>query len=585
MRILLLSASDLTRNPRARALAASLAAVGHDVVGVCGGSSSEPLPHAELIRVPSRTPQGWGRLGWLLRRVQPAAIRRTVFRYRMRKAASRVQADLIYPINRSDLAMAVAIAGDGQAVFREPHWPDAGPRDLVALAPHQVEWSSSPAGTPAPFYTQDDRRQARSPAPGRHAGRLISIAAHRTPTTPANYLAAAAERAGIVVAFHDRSLDWDTINPETEAVVIVESPYPAIDVKGENRHDIPVLFWVHHGEHHLNANLELTRRYGAHAVLMAHSWHLAHRFPVPTHRFPFGAPHETDQPTREFISRKYDVAMIGAGVTGGSGRYNRRQWLVDALSDEYECFFAYGIPPLEMLELYRDARIVLNEGGDRHHPITMRVFESSGSGALLLTDPAPGLDLLFDTDHYATITESLVDQVGALLADPGTAQRAAAARRHAHTFHLYDHRIDDLLDIAEMTDTFIQQQQPVATGLAALISDDLDVIDIAVFGSSAVLDQLTTRVIWDGDELHRVAPQRLVDAVVIGSDSAGRIETAIEHARRYAYVLPPHHDEAIGYVADNHPEAVATQVEDVLRIDLCAPGYRLRSEDHPLGGT
>jgi hypothetical protein len=569
-------------------LARTLAAAGHDLVSVCGGAGTSGLPDVEIRRVPTRIPARWGRLGWLLRRIQPSRVRWALFERSFSRAAAASNADLIYPMSRADLKTAMKIVGADQAIFREPHWESAGDRDIADLAPYSDALSSSPAGKPAPFYTEHDSRSGARPEPGRHAGVRIEFVSQRTTTTPAQYLENAAERAGITVTRHDGRLDWSEVHPETAVVVFVESPYPALEITGSNRHAIPVLFWVHHGEHHLPANLRLVDRYGAHAVLLAHSWHLAHSFPVPVHRFPFAVPLEIITVNKPFAERTNDVAMVGAGVEGGKGRYARRRQLVDALKRRYPHTnaFAYGVPPERMAEMYGDARVVLNEGGDRHQPGTMRVFEATGAGALLLTDDAPGLDLLFDKgDQYELIGPDIADQVTELLAKPDTADRAAAAHRHATRHHTYDHRIDDLLTIAAATETFECSPTPRAEGVAGLIEDDLDVQEIALFGIDDIAEQLGTHVLWDGPTLLSTSHDRMVDAVVFGPHYRHRVDVAADRARRYIYASRDHHETLERYAQNRWPDSTCSVADGILRVDLGAKSYRLRAAGHPLAGA
>jgi hypothetical protein len=588
MRILLLSHAEITRNPRARTLAATLVAAGHEVIAVCGGAGTSSIPNVTIQRVPTRVPRRWGRLGWLIRRIQPTRIRRTIFERSFARAAESAAADLIYPMSSTDLVTAMAIVSPVQAIFREPNWPTAGDRDISDLAPYAEALSSSPAGRPAPFYTKADSRAGHRPDADRHAGIRIAFVSQRTTTTPAQYLETAAERAGMDVARHDGALNWDEVHPETAAVVFVESPYPALEVTGHNKHGIPVLYWIHHGEHHLPANLRLLERYGAHVVLLAHSWHLAHRFPVPVHRFPFAVPTELMTTDRQFSERKDDVAMVGAGVEGGTGRYARRQQLVDTLKRRFPHTnsFAYGVPPERMAEIYGNSRVVLNEGGDRHRPVTMRVFEAIGAGALLLTDDAPGLDLLFEKGgHYELIVSDIADQVTGLLADPNTRDRAAAAQRHAIKHHLYDHRIDDLLAIARGTKVFAYAPPPPREGVAALIDHDLDVQEIALFGIDDLAGDLASHVIWDGTTLLSTTHDRMVDAVVLGPYYRHRVDVAVERARRFIYAYPDHHETLERYAQNRWPDATCLLVGDILRVDLGTKSYRLRAAGHPLAGA
>ncbi len=394
-------------------------------------------------------------------------------------------------------------------------------------------------------------------------------------------------RAGITVVEGDAALDWDTIPPDTAAAVFVESPYPAAEVRGHNP-GIPVLFWVHHGEHHLATNLRLADRYRADAVLMAHSWHLAHRFPVPVHRFPFAVAPELARAGIPFEQRRFDIAMVGAGVAADGGRYNRRGRLVKALEAAFPTTsaFHYGIPPDEMADLYGNSRVVLNEGGDRHHPITMRVFEAIGAGALLLTDPAPGLDLLFDPAwHYELVGDDVAAQVGDLLARVDTPRRAEDARRHAMDHHRYDHRVNELVEIVKETSRVARPPAPDLGDLARAVHADVEVDEVLMFGAAEAAAELTDRVVWRGEQLDPVGRTDQVDAVVIGADSDVAFERAIAAARRYVYVEGRTAASVARQVRALRPDAEITSWGSVVRVALPASGYQVRPANHPLAGS
>src|SRR5690606_25211691 len=108
---------------------------------------------------------------------------------------------------------------------------------------------------------------------GRHRGRRLGLVRRATAVTPGRYLEAALRRAGVDVVVADR-IDWALL-AGVEAVVVVESLLPPFPIVGDNP-GTPVLFWAHHGEHHTAMHRRLVRRYRADAVLLAHSWHLAH---------------------------------------------------------------------------------------------------------------------------------------------------------------------------------------------------------------------------------------------------------------------------------------------------------------------
>jgi hypothetical protein len=471
-----------------------------------------------------------------------------------------------------------AAAGTTATVARDPRWPDAGPRDLIRLAPHDPALSVSPAGPGGPYLTPADTKDGYVPAPGRHRGRRIALCYRKTDTNPGKYLEAAMVRAGIAIDLHADSLDWSTVPPDTDAVLFVEGPYPALTIRGDNP-GIPTVFWVHHGEHHIPTNLRLVERYGAHAVLLAHSWHLAHRFPVPVNRFTFGVAPELVDASVPWLDRRYTVAMVGGQLHRKGGTYERRQRLVAeleaALGEEHTAFVS-DVTAREMAEIYANSQMVINEGGTRHYPITMRVLEAIGSGAVLITDDLPGTDLVVPRRHYQVLEDDVVAQVRRLLETPARmVQMTAEAREHALAHHTYDHRVDDLVDAIERTRMPVRREPCRALSpLAALIDDDVEVQRLAAFGVPDLATELPTREIWDGEErLERLHPATM-EAIVVGPGGASDLDRALAAARRFIYASGA--IEAVArFVGRERPEATVLHRDGLLRADLNAESYRV----------
>jgi hypothetical protein len=373
------------------------------------------------------------------------------------------------------------------------------------------------------------------------------------------------------------------VAPETSFVVIVESPYPALDVTGV-KPGVPTLFWVHHGEHHLPANLRLTTRYQADAVLMAHSWHLAHRFPVPIHRFPFAVAPELDPGAHVWRDRRSDVAMVGSGIGGTGTRYARRREIADALDSDQgiDVELAYGLSPDEMIALYGNSRIVVNDGGPRHFPITMRVFEALGAGSLLVTEDIPGTDaVLRRGEHYVVMEEDVAAQVHRLLQHERSSSIAASGRRWVNERHTYDHRIDQLVDLAGVTEGRPggRKSSTAKSPLATLIDQDVEVQHLAVFGDPGHLG-LDDRAVRRGDATK--LSERSIDAVVIGDGEVPDLRRAVLAARGYVYADASHREDVARILERDRPEAAMAELEGLLRADIGGAPYRMRPADHPL---
>jgi hypothetical protein len=386
-------------------------------------------------------------------------------------------------------------------------------------------------------------------------------------------------RAGVELSVTD-TLRWEEVDPATRGVLFVESPLPPIAVSGQNP-GVAVAFWVHHGEHHLPANLRLARRYGAHLVLLAHSWHLAHRFDVPVERFPFAVAPELFSGGLPFEDRPYEVAFVGAHL-GSGGPYTGRQELLRRVEEAWPghlISFREDVPPGEVAATYGRAKVVLNEGGSRHFPITMRVFEAVGSGALLLTEPAPGLPLLFSMgEHYQVLQGDPVAALRSILADPDRAAAiAAAAHRHALERHTYDHRVDELLEALLKIDP---EPRPAPTRpshrLAALVDDDPEVQRLIAFPAEELRRQLPDREVWSLEQASRRLQPGSYDALVLGSNPGPILRELLGVARRYVYANGAIGTEVREQLPDVHPQAEVRLLEGgLLRADLLAESYRV----------
>lgn len=519
-----------TPSPRTEALVHSLEQAGHDVSA--SRIQARRLGRDRLVGFPSHGPYtGHGTA------FGPGTEPEVLF-----AATSRV-------IGEADRAAGMI---DGW-VARRPDWPRAG-RDLAWEVPARPELSV-PVGGPVPEDRPWDAHRG-SPQPGRHSGRTVTLCFRSTPGSPAHHLRAALERAGIVVSVAER-LSGDR---DVDAVVVVESPDPPLETDLPSP-TTPVVYWVHHGEHHLPGNLRLASRYQADLVLLAHSWHLALRFDRPVHRFPFAVAPEAAGSGRPFDERSFDAAFVGT-VEGGA--YARRRRLLADLEQRTESTaIRSGIPPAEMAALYADSRMVLNEGGTRHQPVTMRVFEAIGAGALLLSEPAPGLDLLFG-DRYLPLGE----EIGVLPDRTAAAEMAEAARREALTAHTYDHRVDLLMRYLDGLAVGERRQHRETSreslqGLDRLLDrhpHGQRILDLA-----GIVDA-PDREVWSIDDLTGEPAPGSFDTVVVGA----RVEPWMTAAARRFVV---------GRTLD--PAAVKGAVRDVERIDdltvvaLDSPGYHV----------
>lgn len=459
--------------------------------------------------------------------------------------------------------------------------PSAGLVDLIDLAPTKPELAMPVAGLGGGF-TPGDNPATSHPAPNRYRGDRVVICYRKTATNPGRYVEAALERSGLEVRVEVDRIDLSGVDPATRFVLFVESPYPALEVSGHT--DVPVLFWVHHGEHHLSANLRLADRYQADAVLLAHSWHLAHWFPTPVHRFPFAIVRQDADDTPPLSERPFDVAMVGSNLRGEAWQYQRRRQLVETLEEHLPAertAFVEGVSPEELISIYTRARIVIDEGGIRHYPITMRVFEGIGAGAALLTDAAPGLEMIFDDDEYAPLGDNVVEDVEKLLSDLGATQsRADRARRHAYATHTYDHRVDQLIDIAAATPKREVPETSAVSEVARLVDHDVEVQRLIHDDVEGLANQLPDREVWALSQRRgRLEPASMDAAVVLAGDTSDSSEM-LGTARRFLY-LGADVSGIEEFLEERRPDAVIESEGSLRRVDLRSDSYRAGRAGQP----
>ena len=576
MRICLIARNRFHSDRKALATYRALTKAGHEVMAVAVDSASPEDPVVATV-----TGRVWLSHPILRRanRLLPArVVSRTLLR-RMRLAASGLHADIYLPLHEDILEVAVEAARTGGGVVqRWPGMAQAGSGDLIDLAPSHPDLALPVHGLGSSF-TPTETAIPYEPEAGRHAGERVVICYRKTEANPGRYLESALRRAGFEVRLETDAIDLGTVDPATRLIVFVEGPFPAIAVTGTT--EVPTLYWVHHGEHHLFPNLRLADRYRADAVLLAHSWHLAHWFPTPVHRFPFAVAVELFSQPKPLAQRRFDVAMVGSKLQGGAWQYRRRTELIAAIQSRLPTDgirFLEGVTPEEMADLYGNARIVLNEGGIRHYPITMRVFEAVGAGAVLLTDSAPGLETLFEPGgEFVEIGNDVVADVDRLLGDLEDSQDLAdRASARARGFHTYDHRVDLLMEIA--TKTPKRQVVPTATQseLARVIDADADVQRVVHDDVPGLDEQLPDREVWPLSERSGRLSAGSMDAAIITADAVAGMEPLLDSARRYIYSVGD--VDGLGqYLESRYPEAVTQQNGEVRRIDLMTEAYRVRS--------
>jgi hypothetical protein len=164
------------------------------------------------------------------------------------------------------------------------------------------------------------------------------------------------------------------------------------------------------------------------------------------HWLPLAAPPDVHH--QPYQPRGLDVGFVGnlALAHKKTARARRLQWIAQRFrtNDFYRQYTAQ-----EISETYSRAKIVFNTSisGD----VTMRIFEGTACGALLLTDSiANGLDQLFEIGREIVVyrdDQDLFDKIEYFLAHGDERERIAhAGQQRTLAQHIYQHRGQQLLD-------------------------------------------------------------------------------------------------------------------------------------------
>jgi hypothetical protein len=274
----------------------------------------------------------------------------------------------------------------------------------------------------------------------------------KTPYTPGRYLEDAFRRMGVRIVRMDGIIDFATIDMSSFlGVLFVESPAgPKVLVKNINLVTIPKLFWIHHGENRLKANIEMCGWFKPDLLLMAHSLHLAHQFPAPVRFFPFGVDPHIFRSAIPWMNRSIDVAFVGGRTAIYSIREERMNDIETEMKGKRNLSFNKKVYLDELSSLYGNSKIVFNHTANKIKALNMRIFEGMGCGALVLTDYAPEQEMLFQDGIHLVLyhsREELLDKVEYYLNNTEEAQNIAqAGQEYVQRFHTYEHRAEQIMN-------------------------------------------------------------------------------------------------------------------------------------------
>jgi hypothetical protein len=146
-------------------------------------------------------------------------------------------------------------------------------------------------------------------------------------------------------------------------------------------------------------------------------------------------------------NRKFDISYVGSQ---NWQLYPQRKTLIDLIKKNYKNIFVGAASASEMMQIYRDSKIVLNFS--LKNDINMRVFEAIGAGALLLTNEVKGNginDLLESKKDYDTYSssEDLLTKIDYYLKNENQrSEIATSGYTRIITSHKYSDRAKEILN-------------------------------------------------------------------------------------------------------------------------------------------
>ena len=161
--------------------------------------------------------------------------------------------------------------------------------------------------------------------------------------------------------------------------------------------------------------------------------------------FPLATPETDIEITAS--NRKFDISYVGSQ---NWLLYPERKTLIDLIKKKYKNIFVGSASASEMMQIYRDSKIVLNFS--LKNDINMRVFEAIGAGSLLLTNEIKGngindlLESKIDYDTYSS-SEDLVTKIDYYLNnETQRSEIATSGYKRIITSHKYSDRATEILN-------------------------------------------------------------------------------------------------------------------------------------------
>ncbi|WP_020620719.1 glycosyltransferase [Paenibacillus daejeonensis] len=272
----------------------------------------------------------------------------------------------------------------------------------------------------------------------------ILMCYNKTPITPGRYLEEALRAIGVHVDVHRQSIDFGKVDLSAYAAVLFAEGGTSVKVSNLNLVKLPKFYWVTHGSHRIDQNVQIAKKYQADYVLMAQFMKLSHRFSAETFFFPFALDQKYFNCSTPLKERDLAVGFVGSHVGGYESRDKDLSAIQKRFGGNYKLSLRSTPKGPELANVYSKSKIVYNQSPNYYKAFNMRLFEGMGCGALVLTNHNTDQDRVFEAGkHYVQYEkqEDMLDKIEYYLNHLDQAQKIAnQGRAHLLNHHTYEHR-------------------------------------------------------------------------------------------------------------------------------------------------
>lgn len=203
---------------------------------------------------------------------------------------------------------------------------------------------------------------------------------------------------------------------------------------------------------------------------------------------PLGCSKECHQPLG--LERIYDVGFIGnVGLAHRGTPRSRRLGKIENLFTTNDLYGSYSWE--ELCRVYNQSRIVFNTSTSLRGDVSMRIFEGTACGALVMTDSASnGLGDLYSVGEEIVVyndDEDLIEKIRYYLSHDGERNEIAGrGQQRALRDHSYEKRVSVIIDL--VSGPGFKLEAPLRSAGSAVLSREQRIIYTHLHMVDGVLD-------------------------------------------------------------------------------------------------